>query len=386
MPAPVAAVWAAKKAARKVVVRAASDRRVQWAAVGVAVCGGLAVMMVAATFLTYVSIIPPPDVTGTTRPTVAAVGTVLNIPPVAYAALVQASAASERTAGCFVRVGLLGGVMGIESGYGTFGGSAPDPATGLVTPPIFGPALDGRPGFELIYNDAYGQSLGVTGPYAKAVGPTQFLPSTWRVLGRDGDGDGTADPQNIFDAAMSTAAYLCAHGYVEGDTAAVSKAILAYNFSFTYLALVLERAAQVDAAVAAKGAPGPQPGLTVVGGITVASDIAGPLQDLLAAAQADGIVFGGYGWRSYQTQVDLRRAHCGTSDYAVYEMDSGSCNPPTARPGHSNHETGHAIDFFADGATLTSGSRGFRWLAANAARFGFYNLASEPWHFSVDGK
>ena len=127
--------------------------------------------------------------------------------------------------------------------------------------------------------------------------------------------------------------------------------------------------------------------LTRVGGITVNSQIADQLQGLLSAAAADGIVLGGGGYRDSSSQIALRRAHCGTSDYAIYEMPASQCSPDTARPGTSMHEQGLAIDFTANGSSITSrSSAAFQWLAANAGSYGFRNLPSEPWHWSVNGQ
>jgi len=51
------------------------------------------------------------------------------------------------------------------------------------------------------------------------------------------------------------------------------------------------------------------------------------------------------------------------------------------------HEQGLAIDMTCQGALITSrGNRCFVWLARNASRYGFYNLPSEPWHWSVNGR
>lgn len=126
-------------------------------------------------------------------------------------------------------------------------------------------------------------------------------------------------------------------------------------------------------------------GIVSVGGIRVSSSIAGQLQSLLSAARAAGINFSGGGYRDSSAQVALRRAHCGSSSYAVYQAPASSCRPPTARPGASMHERGLAIDFTEGGRTLTRGSAGFQWLRANASRFGFANLPSEPWHWSTNG-
>ena len=127
----------------------------------------------------------------------------------------------------------------------------------------------------------------------------------------------------------------------------------------------------------------PHPPLTTVNGITVASSIANDLRAMMAAASAAGFNLGGYGYRDINVQIQLRRQNCGTSDYAIWQMPADSCSPPTARPGLSWHEQGLAIDFQANGSFINSRSNpAFGWLAANAARFGFTNLPSEPWHWS----
>jgi peptidoglycan hydrolase CwlO-like protein len=122
-----------------------------------------------------------------------------------------------------------------------------------------------------------------------------------------------------------------------------------------------------------------------VGGIRVHQSIAGNLQSLLAAASAAGINFGGGGYRDPSGQIAVRRNNCGSSNYAIYEMPASQCSPPTARPGTSMHERGLAIDFTQGGSTLTRGSSGFAWLRANASSYGFFNLPSEPWHWSTNG-
>jgi hypothetical protein len=125
--------------------------------------------------------------------------------------------------------------------------------------------------------------------------------------------------------------------------------------------------------------------LTTTHGITVASSIADNLGRMLDAAAASGINFGGQGYRDSSQQVALRRAHCGSSEYDIYEKPASQCSPPTARPGQSMHERGLAVDFTQDGSVINSGSSGYRWLKAHAAGYGFYNLPSEPWHWSVNG-
>ncbi len=121
-------------------------------------------------------------------------------------------------------------------------------------------------------------------------------------------------------------------------------------------------------------------------GIRVASSIRSRLASMLAAAQRDGVYLTGGGYRSSASQIALRRAHCGSSNYAIYQQRSSSCRPPTARPGNSMHERGLAIDFVDKGGALRRSSAGYNWLRKHAAAYGFFNLPSEPWHWSVNGR
>ncbi len=123
-----------------------------------------------------------------------------------------------------------------------------------------------------------------------------------------------------------------------------------------------------------------------VRGITVARSIGDKIAALMDKAKADGIDLGGYGYRNSSQQIALRKAHCGSSDYDIYEKPSNQCHPPTARPGASMHERGLAIDFTYQGSIITSKSNpAFKWLSANAKTYGLYNLPSEPWHWSTNG-
>ena len=126
--------------------------------------------------------------------------------------------------------------------------------------------------------------------------------------------------------------------------------------------------------------------LATVGGITVNVLVEDQVRGILAAMSARGFNLGGGGYRSIESQIRLRRANCGTSDYAIWKMPASQCRPPTARPGLSQHEVGLAIDFTLNGRVLRSrNSDVFRALAEVAPQFGFYNLPSEPWHWSTTG-
>ena len=126
--------------------------------------------------------------------------------------------------------------------------------------------------------------------------------------------------------------------------------------------------------------------MQLVGRIYVNKSIATQVQALLAAATAAGLSLSGGGYRDSAQQIALRVAHCGTSDYAIYQMPASQCSPPTARPGTSMHEQGLAIDFTSNGALIQDHSDpAFVWLTANASRYGLFNLPSEPWHWSING-
>lgn len=92
---------------------------------------------------------------------------------------------------------------------------------------------------------------------------------------------------------------------------------------------------------------------------------------------------GGWVWRSHAKQIELRKKHCGLSQYDVWEKPSSACSPPTARPGYSSHQDGLAIDFYCAEGTLRSNNCGgaFKWLKCNAANYGLINLPSENWHW-----
>ncbi|MCU1346127.1 MAG: Peptidoglycan-binding domain 1 protein [Acidimicrobiia bacterium] len=154
---------------------------------------------------------------------------------------------------------------------------------------------------------------------------------------------------------------------------------------------------RLDAATAARvgrlarpsGVPGSPVGadqITTVRGIRVHQSIAAAVDQLLAAAAADGVNLSGTGYRSSAGQIATREANCGSGDYNIYQKPASQCHPPTARPGSSMHERGLAIDFTYNGSIISSRSNpGYKWMAANAGRFGLFNLPSEAWHWSTTG-
>jgi membrane-bound lytic murein transglycosylase B len=159
---------------------------------------------------------------------------------------------------CGVSWNLLAGIGRIESMHAN--GGATD-ASGTAVRPIYGPALDGTlPGNEIIVQSRSSERV----TYARAMGPMQFLPGTWSRYASDGDGDGKADVQNLYDSSLATARYLCSGGMNLRDQSHVMSAILRYNNSVAYARNVLGWAAAYATGVVPMDLPpitGSVPGL-----------------------------------------------------------------------------------------------------------------------------
>ncbi|SDZ13698.1 lytic transglycosylase domain-containing protein [Herbiconiux ginsengi] len=152
---------------------------------------------------------------------------------------------------CSVGWNTIAALGWIESGHGTHGGSAigvGGPNDGVTTPRILGPALDGGE-FDAI-DDTDAGTLDGDPDGDRAVGPMQFIPSTWQTWGADGSGDGVADPQQIDDASLAAARYLCHYGDL-GDAGTWRTAVFAYNHVESYVDSVAATANQYAAQAAA---------------------------------------------------------------------------------------------------------------------------------------
>jgi Transglycosylase SLT domain len=86
----------------------------------------------------------------------------------------------------------------------------------------------------------HGRNAGMSS--AGALGPMQFLPSTWKMYGVDGDADGKIDIMDPYDAVPSAAHYLCANGAAHGGRQ-LYDAIFQYNHADWYVQKVLNLAA-----------------------------------------------------------------------------------------------------------------------------------------------
>ncbi|MFE2995530.1 murein transglycosylase [Nocardia sp. NPDC059246] len=176
-----------------------------------------------------------------------------------YATVVLAKAQP----GCHLGWTTLAGIARVESDHARFGG-ATIAADGLVQPPIRGVALNGTGGNAVILDPASTARAGRT-VYARAMGPFQFIPDTWKHWGvRAGadyraladaleaakpvaTGDLSGNPDNIDDAALAAGRYLCAAGRDLATAAGWRQAILAYNHSSLYVGQVRTAATGYDA-------------------------------------------------------------------------------------------------------------------------------------------
>lgn len=202
-----------------------------------------------------------------------------DVPLVAIQAYQYAAAVLHRSARtCHLSWPLIAAIGQVESDHGRYGGAVVL-ADGTTSPSIFGPALNGRGDVQRITDTDHGRLDGDR-VWDRAVGPMQILPSTWAIIGVDGDQDGVRNLNDFNDAALATGSYLCA--VAGGDLRQSSHArhaVYGYNHSTAYVDLVLALAAAYahgaakvigtdlltmpssglppEGAAAAKGSPGP---------------------------------------------------------------------------------------------------------------------------------
>jgi hypothetical protein len=141
--------------------------------------------------------------------------------------------------GCRLDWPLLAGIGKVESGH-AYGGAVDHRGDTLT--PILGPVLDGSPGIMAIADTDDGR-WDTDETWDRAVGPMQFIPTSWVVHGADGNGDGSRNPSNISDAALAAAGYLCTGSRDLRDTGDRRAAVFSYNHSQEYVDLVLAWAA-----------------------------------------------------------------------------------------------------------------------------------------------
>jgi hypothetical protein len=136
---------------------------------------------------------------------------------------------------CHLDWSLLAGIGRIESGHAR--GGRVD-AHGNTASPILGPVLNGAPGMAVI-NDTDGGAFDGNAAYDRAVGPMQFIPSTWAGYAADGNNDGRSNPNNIYDATVGAGNYLCGGGGDLSKPEQRALAVFRYNRSEEYVRTVL---------------------------------------------------------------------------------------------------------------------------------------------------
>ncbi|MDL9936843.1 lytic murein transglycosylase [Gordonia sp. ABSL1-1] len=159
------------------------------------------------------------------------------VPASNYDAYEKAAKIMARTTPrCGIDWKLIAGIGRVESHHADQGNVDHN---GELKSPIFGPTLNGTLAGNQVIADTDGGRLDGDTSYDRAIGPMQFLPQTWSHYAADGNGDGKIDPQNIYDAALTTARYLCDGNLdLRADASRVT-AILRYNNSMTYVDDVL---------------------------------------------------------------------------------------------------------------------------------------------------
>ena len=139
--------------------------------------------------------------------------------------------------GCRLDWELLAAIGRVESDHGRYGGNRLTD-DGVSSPGIVGIALDGSNDTARIA-DSDGGDLDGDATWDRAVGPMQFIPTTWAVVGVDADGDGERNPQDIDDAALGAAVYLCSGAEDLATDEGRQAAVFRYNHSSSYVAMVL---------------------------------------------------------------------------------------------------------------------------------------------------
>jgi hypothetical protein len=137
--------------------------------------------------------------------------------------------------GCHIDWALIASIGRIESNHAR-GGYVN--AAGDTLEPILGPVLNGAGAFAAI-PDTDGGKYDGDAVWDRAVGPTQFIPGTWKGYASDGNGDGVSNPNNIYDETLASARYLCSGGLDLSTDAGQRIAVRRYNNSQSYVDTVM---------------------------------------------------------------------------------------------------------------------------------------------------
>ena len=138
---------------------------------------------------------------------------------------------------CNIPWELIAAIGRVESDHGRYNGNTLT-EDGVSKPGIYGIALNGKNGTQAV-NDTDGGQLDKDPVFDRAVGPMQFIPSTWQVVKVDADGDGKRNPQDMDDAALATSVYLCSGSDNLSTRKGQEASVFRYNHSQDYVNLVL---------------------------------------------------------------------------------------------------------------------------------------------------
>jgi membrane-bound lytic murein transglycosylase B len=176
----------------------------------------------------------PPTTNGRVDPAwLTASSKATQIPRRVLRAYVTATAqVNESDPRCEIAWNTIAAIGRIESVHGAVNGSRIGD-DGVARPRIRGIALDGD-GVRAIA-DTDGGDLDGDRTWDRAVGPMQFIPTTWARWASDGDGDGRTNPQDVDDAALATGRYLCGTGKQLGSRDGWLRAVVTYNQSTAYV-------------------------------------------------------------------------------------------------------------------------------------------------------
>ena len=168
-------------------------------------------------------------------------GTRAGIPVIAVESYGYAELVLTRTVpSCHLSWTTIAALASVESAHGSANGAVLG-ADGSVQPPVYGLPLDGKGGRQLIRDSDQGTFDGDT-TFDRAVGPLQFIPSTWLANAVDADNNGLKDPNDIDDASLTAASYLCKNGRDMSKADAWWDAILSYNAVRPYAQKVFDAA------------------------------------------------------------------------------------------------------------------------------------------------
>ncbi|HYG94336.1 MAG TPA: lytic murein transglycosylase [Nocardioides sp.] len=187
------------------------------------------------------SVSDPEDIEGVTdgnTQRIVATASTNAIPSAALAAYQRAETvinAADKS--CNLTWQLIAAIGRVESNHGRFGGNVLDD-DGVANPGIYGVALNGKKNTKAIRDTDAGQFDNDT-VWDRAIGPMQFIPSTWSIVGVDADNDGARNPQDIDDAALATAVYLCSGKDDLSSVMGQRSAVYRYNNSQSYVDLVI---------------------------------------------------------------------------------------------------------------------------------------------------